>query len=130
MKVYFNRVNINLFSSSFFLFYITLFVCVSHDGKKYHNFQHMQMVTYLLLQGLMTTTAIILIVFIFCFYGNNVTADCELIAMSAYETRWYIYPMRMRKYMIHIIMRSQQPFYFTGFKFTICSLNTFTKVST
>lgn len=92
-------------------------------------FQHVQSLDYLLLQSIMTTLALILIIFIFCYYGNMVTWECHLVSISAYDTLWYLYPIQMQKHIILIMQRSQRPFLFTGFKITICSLQSFTNVS-
>lgn len=95
----------------------------------FYHFQHLNSINYLLLQSIMTTTALVLILFIFCYYGNMVTSECQLVSISAYDTLWYLYPIELQKYIIPIMQRSQQPFYFTGFKITVCSLQSFTNVS-
>lgn len=91
--------------------------------------QHFEQISYMLLQSIMTTTAILVIIFVFCFSGNMVTSDAQLIAMYAYDSLWYLYPIKLRKYIIFVIMRSQLPFYFTGFHMTACTLGVFTGVS-
>lgn len=97
--------------------------------KLMFSFQHASNASYLLLQSIMTTTAIVLIIFIFCYYGNMVTWECNSIPISAYETLWYLYPIHLQKHIILILQRSQRPFYFTGFEMTTCSLQSFTNVS-
>lgn len=90
--------------------------------------QHFQNPSYLLLQSIMTTTAIVLIIFIFCYFGHMVTADCELAASSVYNALWYQFPISLQESIIFIMARAQHPFYLTAFKMYRCWLHSFTGV--
>lgn len=76
----------------------------------------------------MTTSAIMLILIIFCYFGQMVTNDCEMVASSVYNVLWYQFPIHLQKSVIFIIGRSQHPFYLTAFKMYQCSLRSFTGV--
>lgn len=85
--------------------------------------------SYMLLQGLMTTNAILLIIFIMCYFGHTVTTDCEMVANSIYNELWYRFPIKLQKSMIFIIERPQHSYVFTGSKMYRCTLRSFTGVS-
>ena len=90
--------------------------------------QHITNMSYMLLQSIMTTSAIVLIVFIMCYFGQTVTNDCEIPAKSIYNELWYQYPIKLQKSMIFIIGRSQHTYVFTAFKMYRCTLQSFSTV--
>lgn len=105
--------------------------------EKYHyrklfshpiSFQNFQHISYLLLQSIMTTIAILLIIFIFCYFGHMVTTECAMVADFVYNASWYRYPIYLQKSTLFIIARSQQPFYFTAYKMYKCTLQSFSSV--
>lgn len=67
-------------------------------------------------------------VFIFCYLATRATTAMTTIPRYVYDVNWYEYPLELREYCQIVLMRSQQPFYFTGFKVIKCTLETFTKV--
>lgn len=83
----------------------------------------------MLLQSIMTTCAIVLIIFIMCYFGQTVTTDCEIPADSIYNELWYRFPIKLQKSMLFIIERSQHSYVFTAFKMYRCTLRSFTTVS-
>lgn len=91
--------------------------------------QHIVHMSYMLLQGIMTTSAIVLIIFIMCYFGHTVTSDCEMVANSVYNELWYLFPIKLQKSIMFIILRSQHPYVFTAFKMYRCTLRSFTGVS-
>lgn len=92
------------------------------------NLQHIDTLSYLLLQSIMTTIAIILILIIFCYFGHMVTSDCSNMADSIYNASWYLYPIVLQKSTLFIMGQAQQPFYFTAFKMYKCTLQSFSAV--
>lgn len=104
---------------------------IQFDLRKFYLFflfQNLQNITYLFLQSILTTSAIVLITFIFCFFGNNVTIKFNETAVHAYNSSWYLCPIHLQRYIILMMQRSQRPLYLTGYKVTRCSLDSFTSV--
>lgn len=83
----------------------------------------------MLLQSIMTTNAIVLIIFIMCYFGHTVTTDSSLVADSIYNGSWYLFPINLQKSIIFLIQRSQHPFIFKAYKMYQCTLRSFTDVS-
>lgn len=73
--------------------------------------------------------AVVLIIFIFCFFGNNVTTKFSDAAERIYASYWYKYPIQLQPIVIVLLARAQDDFYFRGFKWAHCSLNSFSTVS-
>lgn len=66
---------------------------------------------------------------IFCIYANFATDQVSAIGDVAYDLKWYNCPLKMQKFIILIIARSQYPAKFTGLGLCDCSLEIFGKVS-
>lgn len=81
-------------------------------------------------QSLVTLLVIIANIFIYCYFGQNVTTKFSEVADIFYELHWYDYPMTEQKYVIMMLTRAQRPFYFSGYFISSCSLPTFKLVST
>lgn len=64
---------------------------------------------------------------VFCYFGNFATDRFSEIGDTAYDLKWYNYPLKIQKYMVLIIARSQEPTYFTGLGVCHCSLEFFFK---
>lgn len=84
---------------------------------------------FLLMQSLITTSAVVLIIMIFCYFGNMVTTKFSDVAFKAYSSYWYKYPIELQPYILMIINQSQNEFLFEGFKFAQCSLDSFARVN-
>lgn len=89
----------------------------------------MMNMSHMLLQSIMTTIAIVIIIFIMCYFGQTVTTDCEMVAYAIYNELWYQFPIELQPFMILIILRSQQSYVFTAFKMYRCTVQSFTIVS-
>lgn len=66
---------------------------------------------------------------IFAYYATFVTDRVSTVGFTAYDCNWFDYPVELRKYIILIIARSQQPAEFTGLKLFQCTLDVFGKVN-
>lgn len=66
--------------------------------------------------------------FILCNSAASATIEVANIGNSACYSKYYEYPLKMRKYLILIMVRSQSPVYFTGLKLIRCTLEVFMKV--
>lgn len=91
--------------------------------------QTSEAMNFLMVISTSTFFVIVLVIFIYCYAGETVSAQCSDVALVIAQTHWYRYPPALQMFMILMIARSQKPFNFTGFKVTKCSLQTFTSVS-
>lgn len=64
-----------------------------------------------------------------CYFASHVTYRILTIDDMVYNSNWPVYPLELRKYVILIIARSQQPAYFNGLGIIRCTLEIFGKVS-
>lgn len=65
---------------------------------------------------------------IYCYFGNEVTAEGERIAVAAYATDWHRQEPRQRRYVRLMLMRAQKANVLTGLKLAKCSLASYTSV--
>lgn len=66
--------------------------------------------------------------FLHCHYATLITEQIEDVGFSAYDSNWFDLPMDIQKYIILIIMRSQEELYFTGLGMIYCTVETLGKV--
>lgn len=64
-------------------------------------------------------------VFIYCYYGENLTLKTLNIAVAAYNSKWYIATYRAMRGCRLLIFYSQQEIYFSGYGLIFCSMKTF-----
>lgn len=67
--------------------------------------------------------------YLFCHFANLTTDRVLANRNVVYDLNWIDYPVRMRKYIILLIARSQQPIIFSGLFLFPCSLEVFGLVS-
>lgn len=67
--------------------------------------------------------------FLYCYYATLLTTTLTLIGKTVSECRWYSYPIKLQKYLILMIRRTQVPFEFNGLNILNCNLPTFGLVS-
>lgn len=65
----------------------------------------------------------------FCYFASVTTEKVSSVGDIAYCSNWYEYPIHLQKYVTLVIVRSQEPMYFTGFNLIRCTVETFGKVS-
>lgn len=63
-----------------------------------------------------------------CYHATAVTYAISDVGDQVYNSNWYTYPLKYRKYLVFIMARTQQPAVFTGFKILTVKLQTFEKV--
>lgn len=83
----------------------------------------------MILQNAVSVTVITMNLFIFCYFGEKITGKFAEVADACYCSHWYDYPLKQQKYAILMLIRTQRPFYFTGYFISACSLATFKAVS-
>lgn len=66
---------------------------------------------------------------LYCYFGSIATERIASIADIVYAANWYDYTPELRKHIILIVARSQEPVYFTGLGLIHCTVETFGKVS-
>lgn len=65
---------------------------------------------------------------LFCIFANITTDRIASIGDSAFNANWIDFPPDLRKYIIMIIMRSNDKVYFTGLGIVRCTLAVFAEV--
>lgn len=65
---------------------------------------------------------------VLCYHATFVTESTNDIGHHVYSSNWCLYPIFLRKYLILMIAKSQQPMLFSGFQIVGCTLLTFTTV--
>lgn len=73
--------------------------------------------------------AILFILFIYCWHGNEVSLESVKIANVAYECNWISSDKNAKSSLMLMIQRAQRPSYLTAAKFTKVSLESFVVVS-
>lgn len=63
-----------------------------------------------------------------CYFGTFAKDRIECVADAAYDTNWYEYPDGVKKHMILIIARAQEPIFFMGYGVVRATLEVFGKV--
>lgn len=66
--------------------------------------------------------------FVYCYFGQKINSKFAEVADASYALLWHQHPLNVQKYTILMLMRSQRPFFFTGY-FIYCSLETLKVVS-
>lgn len=67
--------------------------------------------------------------FLLCYTATISSDVIGNIGDIVYNGNWPKYPLDYRKYVLFMILRSQRPLYFMGFKMIRCTLENFTNVS-
>lgn len=82
-----------------------------------------------LFQPALSSMLVLVWLYIYCAFGNLVSAKCEQISQFAYDAHFYKYPIDLNIFTIMTILQAQKPFFITGFKMTHCSLDSYRRVS-
>lgn len=80
------------------------------------------------LESLLAMAANIFWSFLLCYMATASSDTVASIGDIVYNGNWPEYPPIYRKYVLLMILRSQQPTRFTGLKMVYCTLENFTKV--
>lgn len=67
-------------------------------------------------------------IFIYCYFASKVSHSLQCLSDKVYQCLWYQMPVHIQNDLILVIGNLQRPYYFTGYKFIICSLETFLRV--
>lgn len=67
--------------------------------------------------------------FLHCQFGTWLTEKIDNTGFAAYGSNWYELPIETQKYILMIVMRSQEDLNFTGLGMTYCTIETLGKVS-
>nr|QNH68059.1 odorant receptor 35 [Apriona germarii] len=67
----------------------------------------------------------VMMLFLTCFYGQFILNESTTIADAAYQSEWYNGPLRLRKIIYLIILRSQKPLLLKVASIGVISLETF-----
>lgn len=67
--------------------------------------------------------------YVLCDSATRATFEIVNIAGTVYSSKWYNYPLNVRRHLILIMAQSQKPLVFRGLKIVSCSLEVFMKVN-
>lgn len=81
-----------------------------------------------LFQSMVANMLIVVWLYIYCFFGDNITRKCGDVSEIAFDLNFFMYPVALQRYLILIMAVAQKPFYITGLQITRCSLESFKKV--
>ncbi|KAJ3663410.1 hypothetical protein Zmor_007676 [Zophobas morio] len=70
-------------------------------------------------------TAITIQIFVYCWFGNEVTLQSGNIPSATFESNWIGKPLEVRKSLVLIILRSQKPIKMSALNLFYLSLDTF-----
>lgn len=79
-------------------------------------------------QALGIGSMMVLFLFIYCFFGEEVTDRSASIAKVAYLSHWYRYPMQIQKYVKLTILCSNINFCYSGLGIMYCTMVSFNRV--
>lgn len=79
-------------------------------------------------QNMSNLGLIVSCMYTYCSNGSTVTYSSSDFSTAIYKSCWYEYPVKVQPFLVMMMCRAQKPFYFTGYEFSKCSLETFTKV--
>lgn len=96
------------------------------DYKIFHSFK--KDINIKLFQPSVSNFLILVWLLVYCFYGNLITSKCLQVADFVYESQFYNYPHDLKIFTLLMMQRSQRPFYITGYKITMCSLESYSRV--
>lgn len=77
---------------------------------------------------LLGASASMITLLFYCQAGSSITVVFEELADTAYQSKWYKYDNKLKKYLIPFIANCQVPLKFDGLKMVYLSLQTFSKV--
>lgn len=80
-------------------------------------------------QSMASVSFVLELLFLFCYFGNQVTFELSKLSDEIYLKHWYTYPNGIQSGLVMVLMRAQVPFYFKGWHLMPCTLNSFVKVS-
>lgn len=66
--------------------------------------------------------------FVFCYYGDEVTGKFKGLSVSMYKLNWHLYPIEIRRNMPLIMSIAQKPIYLRGFGRTECTREVFNRL--
>lgn len=59
---------------------------------------------------------------VYCFFGEIVATANFSVTNALYDTKWYRFSYEQKRHMILAMIKSQQPFYFSGYNIINASL--------
>lgn len=61
------------------------------------------------------TVAPLVIMFIYFYLGQKFHTDLMDLSDAIYQTKWYRYPSNVNRFVLIMMMRSQQPYFLSAF---------------
>lgn len=69
------------------------------------------------------------LLFVFYYFGHILTMQLLNLCDLIYLSEWYLYPLNVQRCVTLILLRSQKPFYISGYGIMACNLENFLGVS-
>ncbi|XP_055847016.1 odorant receptor 85c-like [Episyrphus balteatus] len=66
--------------------------------------------------------------FVYCWFGTEVSEQNKTLAIRAYDSSWYNFDVKYRKSLVIFLMNAQRPFYFTAGGYLKLSLSMFGQI--
>lgn len=63
-----------------------------------------------------------------CYYASSITQRIEDTAVTAYSSKWFDLHIKLQKFVILMMIRSQEELHFTGWSIIYCTMETLGKV--
>lgn len=70
------------------------------------------------------------LIFAFFDIGQKMHSDLMDVSDMLYQSEWYRYPCSVRRFVLLMMIRAQQPFYLSAYGVMRCTLENFVRVST
>lgn len=117
------NLNVVLTTSAFSILFINQLCFRNCDDKGLQTNDNM-----VILSALSIVLAWLPFFYWICNFGENLTTRFAVMNDKIYDMSWHLYPPKLQKYVVLIIMMAQKPVYARGFAWVTCSRETFKSV--
>lgn len=80
------------------------------------------------LRSMIALTTVLVWIYFICIVGDSVSSRFETINGLLYQSKWYLYPNKLQKHLLFMMINAQKPVHLEGFSFIQCNCKAFTKV--
>ncbi|XP_044270070.1 odorant receptor Or2-like [Tribolium madens] len=67
-------------------------------------------------------------IFIYCWFGNEVQTKSDKISQAIFESGWTDFPLKTKKDLVFLLMRTREPIKVSAFNLFSLSLDTFMRI--
>ncbi|XP_031634995.1 odorant receptor 94a-like [Contarinia nasturtii] len=80
------------------------------------------------IQPLACLNVVLMWLFIYCYFGDELTNRFDVIQNKVYLCNWYLFPLNLQKCIPMIIFSMHKPIHLQGFGSSSCTRDTFKKI--